>query len=161
MKRDDVSLARYLREKKEIVPRGVDWEQCTGATQSPGTHTLPVLHPWGQQQCEEIFPPWFALTDDILSCYCWWAEASESEYPALATCLKEYKHTFNQVACDCNLPDTSPKPDYYYYYNTSHAASHTSSHSLSQDINILLQSRFVTGLVSSKIKGRSISRGYK
>ena len=64
-----------------------------------------------RQQCEEIFPLWFALTDDILSCYCCWVEAPEPAHPALAEHLKEYKYTFNQVACDCNLPDASLKPN--------------------------------------------------
>ena len=64
-----------------------------------------------RQQCEEIFPPWFALTDDILSCYRRWAEAPEPARPALAERLREYERTFNQVARDCNLPDAPPKPD--------------------------------------------------
>ena len=65
-----------------------------------------------RQQCKEIFPPWFTLTDNILSCYCCWAEAPEPAHPALAEHLKEYKHTFNQVAHDCNLPNAPLKPNH-------------------------------------------------
>lgn len=63
-----------------------------------------------RQQCEEIFPLWFVLKDDILSCYHQWVEeALESEHPALTACLKEYECTFNQVTHDCNLPDAPPE----------------------------------------------------
>ena len=75
-----------------------------------------------RQQCEEIFPLWFALTDDILSCYCCWVEALEPAHPALAEHLKEYKHMFNQVARDCNLPDAPLKPD-CRRHNTPRASS--------------------------------------
>ena len=65
-----------------------------------------------RQQYKEIFPPWFALTDNILSCYYCWVEALEPAHPALTKHLKEYECTFNQVAHDCNLPNAPPKPNY-------------------------------------------------
>ena len=80
-----------------------------------------------RQQCEEIFPLWFALTDNILSCYHHWVEALEPACPALAKHLKEYKCIFNQVACNCNLPDASLKPN-HYYHNTPCVSSHAISH---------------------------------
>ena len=89
-----------------------------------------------RQQCEEIFPLWFALTDDILSCYCCWAEALEPACPALTEHLKEYKCIFNQITCDCNLPNAPLKPD-CCCCNTPHASSyavsHAPSHSPSRD----------------------------
>ena len=49
-------------------------------------------------------------------------EALEPAHPALAEHLKEYKHMFNQVARDCNLPDAPLKPD-CRRHNTPRASS--------------------------------------
>ena len=63
-------------------------------------------------------------------------ETLEPACPALAEHLKEYEYIFNQVACDCNLPNTPLKSDYCCcntFHISSHAVFHTPSYSSLRD----------------------------